>query len=232
MAASNAALKRSEDLLLEDAGKLESTGVIKRAAGRPADLQKVVLAMGDLFLADSAPLMAKFNIGKIIHLLERPGRVRVDPLPTADGCLLDAAREVLSNVALHSEGYKRFSEGLQSVFGRLEWYTGRGGAFASINFEQNHRHALLVGPGAVEHRTDVRIGMTVLGSYTRFPDHDQFHSRVFIPLSFGEYRFGNDRWVSAGPGDVLFNAAGRQCAIRCTREPLVMLWCQIEGRDR
>ncbi|MGK9286597.1 dimethylsulfonioproprionate lyase family protein [Sinorhizobium meliloti] len=228
MATPSASLKLSEDLLLEVSGGLKE-GPEPRGAGRPAELQEVILALGDLRLTNSVPSMAKFNLGLVLTLLEKPGPVLAGPHAETSGSLIEGARKALADAARLSEGHNRLSAGLKSLMGRLEWYRGRGGPYASANFAHSHMHALLVGPGALEHRTDLRIGLTVLGPYTRFPDHDQLYSRVFLPLSSGEFRFGDDDWVRSAAGEVLFNGAGRQCAFRCTGNAMVLLWCHIEG---
>ncbi|QLL61508.1 hypothetical protein FKV68_08635 [Sinorhizobium mexicanum] len=188
--------------------------------------------MGDILLKESVPLMAKFTAGKLIGLLDRRGVVLDIAKPECDTSLTSIACAILRDAALHSASHRRLSTGLQSLIGRLNWYRGRGGPFGSVKFEDNHIHALLAGPRALEHREDLRIGLTVLGPYTRFPDHNQFHSRVFLPLSDGEFRFGEGEWVRADIGDVMFNAAGYQCAIRCTRNPMLLLWCQLEAPER
>lgn len=137
---------------------------------------------------------------------------------------MEDAELAFKQTARYSVGSKRLADSLGPIIGRLDWYKGRGGAFESVNFHKNHSHALLIGPGGLEHRTNLRMGMTVLGPYTRFPDHDQRRSRVFLPLSAGEFGFGDEDWITASGGQVLFNGAGQGCAIRCTHSPLVMLW--------
>lgn len=229
MATPSASLKLSEDLLLEVSSGLKEEPE-PRGVGRPAELQEVILALGDLRLANSVPSMAKFNLGLALTLLEKRGPVLAGAhAETSGSSLIEGARKALADVARLSEGHNRLSVGLRSLMGRLEWYRGRVGPYASANFVHSHLHALLVGPGALEHRTDLRIGLTVLGPYTRFPDHDQHYSRVFLPLSSGEFRFGDDDWVRSAAGEVLFNGAGRQCAFRCTGNAMVLLWCHIEG---
>jgi hypothetical protein len=92
---------------------------------------------------------------------------------------LEDAELALKQTARHSVGFKGLADSLGPI-SRLDWYKGRGGAFESVNFHKNHSHALLIGPGGLEYRTDLRMWMTVLGPYTRFPDHDQRRSRVLL----------------------------------------------------
>ncbi|RFB87561.1 hypothetical protein B5K11_26880 [Rhizobium leguminosarum bv. trifolii] len=227
--AQRVAITRNADLLVRDPTELDSAPKRAWGASRPRELQEVLTSLGDVLLADSVPLMAKFNAAKIIGMLDKSGPILAEPSGMPGNRLTELAKTALSTVCNQSPAHRSLVIALLAVFGRLDWYKGKYGPFGSVNFEENHQHALLVGPGALEHRTDLRIGLTVLAPYTRFPDHHQNHSRVFLPLTFGEFRFGDDDWIYSSNGEVLFNPAGRQCAIRCTAKPLVTLWCHIEG---
>lgn len=226
--AQRVAMKRNADLLLRDPTELDSAPKRAWGAGRPRELQEVLTSLGDVLLAESVPLMPKFNAAKIISMLDRPRPTLAEPNAISDARLTELAKTTLSAVCNQAPARRSLVTALLAIFGRLDWYKGKHGPFGSVNFGENHQHALLVGPGALEHRTNLRIGLTVLAPYARFPDHHQTHSRVFLPLTFGEFRFGDDDWMYSSYGEVLFNEAERQCAIRCTAKPLVTLWCQIE----
>ncbi|MGO4567968.1 dimethylsulfonioproprionate lyase family protein [Rhizobium sp. 2YAF20] len=187
-------------------------------------------AVGNLLFAAHVPLMAKFTAGKIMDMLQRAGPILTDPAAGSAHShpLVELSRRELEAVSAVAPGCRALVSPLLEMFHQLEWFAGDEGPYCSINFRQHHIHALLVGPGGLEHRTDLRIGLTVLSPYTRFPDHRQFHSRVFLPLSLGEFLFGDGHWAAADPGDVLFNGAGQQCAMRCTATPMVVLWCHVE----
>lgn len=216
------------DLLLRTSTARDSARARSRGAGRPPELQQTLQAFGNLILADTVPMMAKFIGGKIVHLLDRTGSIVVGAPPALDHPLLRAIETILREARGGSSAYQTLNNNLLALLTNLEWYQGRPGAFASRNFQDSHLHALLLGPDGLEHRADVQIGLTVLGPYTRFPDHRQRSSRVYLPLSPGEFRLGEDGWLKAGPGEVLFNEAGGEFAMRCTSRSLLTLWCSAE----
>lgn len=104
------------------------------------------------------------------------------------------------------------------------------GPFASLDFERSHAHAVIVGPGGIEERNDVRIGLTALAPYTRFPDHTQYQARAFLALSSMDFCSESDSWKKLGIGDVSYSGAGELVALLCTTKPLLMLWCNAERR--
>ncbi|ACI59676.1 conserved hypothetical protein (plasmid) [Rhizobium leguminosarum bv. trifolii WSM2304] len=223
---------RNDDPLLRDPSVEELAPARRaRAGSRPHELQRVLTAFGSLLLGDAVPLMAKFNAAKIIGMLDQPGPCIIERKKFAGDRLDGVAKEALCEVRDRSKALASLADALLEILGGLEWFRGRDGTYGSVNFAQNHKHALLIGPGAIEHRTDLRIGLTILAPYTRLPDYYQSHARVFLPITRGEFRFGDEGWVASGDGDVLFNAGGRQCAIRCTSVPLINMWCHIESRE-
>ncbi|MGO4317908.1 dimethylsulfonioproprionate lyase family protein [Agrobacterium sp. MCAB5] len=229
LAGKSAALKWQEDLLLAGSSLMETRPSRTRRVGRPVELSEIQQLLGDILLAYNVPLMAKFNAGKIMTLLDRAGIVISDTAPASPQPLLDSGREILRKLCQDGGQYGALARGLLRLMDRIEWTRGGGGPFASLDFGRSHLHALLVEPEATEHRTDLRVGLTLMAPYTRFPDHRQYHSKVFLPLTMGEFRFGDEHWLGAGQGDILFNGAGRLCAIRCTGRPLFILWCHLQA---
>ncbi|CCM79997.1 MULTISPECIES: dimethylsulfonioproprionate lyase family protein [Rhizobium] len=230
MAGISASGKLGDDLLIEDRHLLDGTPRRKWDSARPAELQAIILALGDILLAEPVPLMAKFTAGKIINLLGARGAATVESCTSDELSCLQQIKALLAEASATSPSYKSLTDGLLAVVDRVDWFKRRAGAFASVNFEQSHSQGILLGPGALEHRLDVVLGLTFLGPYTRFPDHMQKQARVFLPLSIGEFRFGEEEWKSAGVGDVLFNPASSTCAMRCTQKSLLVLWCHLEGQ--
>ncbi|MEY9718097.1 dimethylsulfonioproprionate lyase family protein [Sinorhizobium fredii] len=115
---------------------------------------------------------------------------------------------------------------LAELHPNLRWYRSATGPFASVNFARDHAHALLVGPGGIEERDDVEVGLTVMGPFSRFPDHHRPHPSVFLAVSRAEVRVGDTDWTTCSPGEIFFVDEGSKIALRCTRDPLLLLWCQ------
>ncbi|XUM52030.1 dimethylsulfoniopropionate lyase (plasmid) [Rhizobium sp. YTU87027] len=220
-------VQRYEDLLLNDESEPAKRRVsaLNRSA-RPRPLEIVLNAVGDMLLSAHAPVMASFVAGKVYQRLQQPG-------PINDGFQAgfdvgDHFTRAIDNIRTSLPHLSDAAESLAELKETLLWRSSRSGPFASLKFEQSHAHAILAGPGGLEERSDVRVGVTLMAPYSRFPDHVQFHSRVFLLLSDGEICFDLSNWFRANAGTIFFNEAGRQFAMRCTSEPLLAIWCHVE----
>ncbi|MBB4195927.1 hypothetical protein GGE45_005989 [Rhizobium aethiopicum] len=220
-------IRPGADLLLNDEEKpayirLHDLGRERR----PRPLQEFLNDIGGLMLSADAPAVASFVAGKVLQRLLKTGKVRPegDPLPGVPGGLDDAIGEL----AKSGRKYEAIAGQFKSLADKLLWRRGRTGPFASLNFGNTHSHAVLVGPGGLEERADLRVGVIYMDRYTRFPDHVQTQPRAFILLSPGEICLGDSQWFSAATGTVFANDAGQSFAIRCTAQPLLAVWCQVE----
>jgi hypothetical protein len=224
---SDRSVTRSADLLLNDDSEPARRQVSQQGAGyRPSDLQEVLNVVGDVLLSPQAPDMAGYVAGNVYRRLEKRGSVR--EASATDLKPPEHLQRALANVAASLPRFAAIKDSLFNVAERLTWRRGRGGPFASLNFETAHAHAVIVGPGGMEERSDVRLGLTLMAPYSRFPDHVQFHSRVFMLLSDGEVCLDDSNWFRAIAGTIFFNEAGRKFAMRCTAEPLLAIWCHVE----
>jgi quercetin dioxygenase-like cupin family protein len=190
---------------------------------RPSALQSLITAAGNLLLAHDVPTMAKYTAGKIHHTLSKPSS-----LYSAGGNTLPASRylsEVLKQASPLGSPLSALAEAIEVIAPDLRWYRSKTGPFASVNFVLGHAHALVAGPGGIEERDDVHMGVTVMAPYSRFPDHRRKHPTVFLALSRVEVWSGENDWVVLPPGGTFFIDAGTEIAIRCTGNPLLLLWC-------
>ncbi|MBX5151144.1 hypothetical protein HJB78_09080 [Rhizobium lentis] len=220
-------IRPGADLLLNDEEKpayirLHDIGRERR----PRPLQEFLNDIGGLMLSAEAPAVASFVAGKVLQRLLKTGKVRPegDPLPGVPGGLDDA----IGHLAKSGRKYEAIAGQFKSLADKLLWRRGRTGPFASLNFGNTHSHAVLIGPGGLEERADLRVGVIYMDRYTRFPDHVQTQPRAFILLSPGEICLDDSQWFSAATGTVFANDAGQSFAIRCTAQPLLAVWCQVE----
>ncbi|ANK95358.1 MULTISPECIES: dimethylsulfonioproprionate lyase family protein [Rhizobium] len=220
-------IRPGADLLLNDEEKpayirLHDIGRERR----PQPLQEFLNDIGGLMLSAEAPAVASFVAGKVLQKLLKTGKVRPEGGPllgVPEG--LDGA---ISHLAKSGRKFEAIAGQFKSLADKLLWRRGRTGPFASLNFGNTHSHAVLVGPGGLEERADLRVGVIYMDRYTRFPDHVQTQPRAFILLSPGEICLGDSQWFSAATGTVFANDAGQSFAIRCTAQPLLAVWCQVE----
>ncbi|MBD9541494.1 hypothetical protein IB276_18740 [Ensifer sp. ENS04] len=202
----------------------EGHGPIAVWGHRPLALQEVINTLGNLLLAHDVPSMSRYTAGKIFHELSKPA-----PMFGVGGNALPASDYLgqALGVAIKGGGpLAELAKAINSIAPDLRWYRSRTGPFASINFVRGHAHALMVGPGGMEERDDVHIGATIMAPYGRFPDHRRKHPTVFLALSRAEVRLNDEDWIVRSPGGVFFSDEGQEFAMRCTGNPLLLLWCQ------
>ncbi|MGR9408119.1 dimethylsulfonioproprionate lyase family protein [Rhizobium leguminosarum] len=217
--------RRCADPFLNPGTEIEKAMGISRRP-RPESLQQVIDAMGNFLLSSGAATMARFEGANVVHLLQERGAIQSRSNQSNTCLLRKECSEALERLAPTSTDGHDLAHGIMDLLDDLDWYRGRSGPYASANFDHDHAHAILVGRGGIEERSDLRIGLTVMGPYTRFPDHEQTSSRVVLVLSEGEFQSDRSGWFREQVGSSIFYPAGRQFAMRCTARPLLTLWCQ------
>jgi hypothetical protein len=174
--------------------------------------------------------MASFVAGKVFQKLERTGTLR-DKRPHDTG-IPSGLEAALQNAIAARDIYAEVAQSVWRLADALVWIRGRSGPFASLNFERAHAHSVIVGPGGLEDRADIRVGLTYMEPYSRFPDHVQRFSRAFLLLSPCELSIAGESWFSTGIGGVFAAEAGQSFAMRCTTTPLLAVWCHVEEIGR
>lgn len=109
-----------------------------------------------------------------------------------------------------------------------------GGPAASENFAQSHANAMIVGPGGLEPRTDVWLGVSLLAPHVRYPDHHHAPEEVYLVMSPGEFSQGTGPWFEPGVGGSFHNPPGILHAMRSGATPLLAFWLlrPAEAPDR
>lgn len=100
---------------------------------------------------------------------------------------------------------------------------------ASGNFEDGHANAMLLGPGGLEERGDVWLGVSLMAPDVRYPDHDHAPEETYLVLSEGEFRQGEGNWFSPGIGGSFYNRPGIKHAMRSLETPLFAFWALRAG---
>ena len=106
----------------------------------------------------------------------------------------------------------------------LRWVRRPGDATASADFAEGHANAMIAGPGGLEPRRDVWLGVSLLAPHVRYPDHDHAPEEVYLVLSDGEFRQGDGDWFRRGIGGSFHNVPGILHAMRAGAAPLLALW--------
>lgn len=87
-----------------------------------------------------------------------------------------------------------------------------------------HATGMIIGPGGAEDREDVWIGMTIMGPNVRYPDHSHPPEEVYLALSNGAFRQGENEWFDPGIGGVFHNPPGIVHGMRSGDAPMLALW--------
>ncbi|WP_323717123.1 dimethylsulfonioproprionate lyase family protein [Paracoccus aminovorans] len=106
----------------------------------------------------------------------------------------------------------------------LCWRRHSGGDTASANLAESHANAMLLGPGGIEDRRDLWLGLSVLAPQTRYPDHHHAPEETYLVLSPGQFRHGDSDWFEPGMGGSFYNPPGIVHAMRSGDAPLFALW--------
>jgi quercetin dioxygenase-like cupin family protein len=98
------------------------------------------------------------------------------------------------------------------------------------NFHDGHANALVVGPGGLEDREDVWLGLSLLAPHVRYPDHRHPPEEVYVSLAGGSWWNSNMNWTTPGPGGLIYNQPNVLHAMRTADEPLLAIWCLWVGK--
>lgn len=114
----------------------------------------------------------------------------------------------------------------------LDWRPRTGDASASENFAEGHANTMIVGPGGLEERRDVWLGVSLLAPHVRYPDHDHAPEETYLVLSDSEFMHGDSGWFSPGIGGSFYNPPGIRHAMRAGDTPLFAFWALLPGRAK
>jgi hypothetical protein len=138
----------------------------------------------------------------------------------------------------HSPSIARIIDAFDAIEPRLFWAPRKAsGPHASANWPEGHANATIVGPGGLEGRSDVHIGVSLLAPHVRYPDHNHSPEEVYLVLSPGRFQHGGSGWFEPGIGGVLYNEPNLQHAMASDAAPLLATWLLWQGglydqRDR
>lgn len=83
---------------------------------------------------------------------------------------------------------------------------------------------MIIGPGGIEERRDVAIGVSLLGPHVRYPDHNHAPEEVYLVLSPGRFKHGDEDWVEPRIGGIFHNSPHLWHAMASDEVPLFALW--------
>jgi len=157
---------------------------------------------------------------------------RVEPQRTGSGSrqpVCEHLDPMLDSLAAHPE-LGEVAQAFQAVEPALEWRPRGTNETASANFPTSHANAVFVGPGGIEQRSDIWIGVSLLAPHVRYPDHDHAPEETYLVLSEGEFRQADGDWFSPGVGGSFYNRPGILHTMRSGDGPLLAIWALWNDR--
>ncbi|MEO5614264.1 MAG: dimethylsulfonioproprionate lyase family protein [Cypionkella sp.] len=106
----------------------------------------------------------------------------------------------------------------------LRWQRRASADPSDVAFWNGHANALILGPGGMEERDDVWLGVTVMAPGTLYPDHSHPPAEVYLPLSAGEWWNAGMDWTDPGTAGFIYNPSGILHAMRAGQVPFLALW--------
>lgn len=207
-----------------------------QGAGRSPALQAVIAALPAAFApevaageraAPGAPgldAVGRAALSLALARLAEPGpKGQPRGLALAMATLLPKA---LAPLQSRSDALAPLAEALLALAPDMAWTVRtRIGPHASPDFATRHANTLLVGPGGLEERGDVWLGLSLMAPGIRYPDHDHPPEEVYLTLSEGDFWHAGEDWLPRQPGQTFYNRPGILHAMRAgAAAPFLALW--------
>jgi hypothetical protein len=91
-------------------------------------------------------------------------------------------------------------------------------------FWNGHANAMIMGPGGIEERDDLWIGVTLMAPDITYVDHDHPPEEVYLSLSPGQWWNAEMDWTDPGMTGLIYNPPGIRHAMRSGAKPFLALW--------
>ena len=98
----------------------------------------------------------------------------------------------------------------------------------SAAFANGHANSLIVGPGGIENRKDVWVGLSLLAPDVRYPNHGHPPEEVYLLLTEGRFCQEEQKWCTVGVGGTFYNRPNIIHAMSSPKStPLLAVWCLL-----
>ncbi len=193
---------------------------------RPADLSHFLLgALAELAHrapAGSPELAVSRTLVSRIKTVGQPGQGAPEPLPEPLPVVdrwLGPASELARTGPAAAVGIA-----LAPLLPCLAFRRRKGADPANAAFYDGHANAMILGPGGIEERGDLWIGLTLMAPGTLYVDHDHPPEEVYLALTPGEWWNARMDWTDPGPEGLIYNPPGIRHAMRAGATPFLALW--------
>jgi quercetin dioxygenase-like cupin family protein len=115
-------------------------------------------------------------------------------------------------------------QAIAALDSRLQWYRRRTADVKDDVFWNGHANAMILGPGGLEVRDDVWIGVTLMAPDVVYVDHQHPPEEVYLALTAGEWWNSDMDWTEPGAGGLIYNPPGILHAMRSGPQPFLAVW--------
>ena len=174
----------------------------------------------DRFATD---IRSRNSIMQLFAQLDVPGETR-----TSTGKRLPVCERFLGNAletAATNPGLARMVARFKDIEPSMEWnWRSTYDNSASENFLVSHANGMIAGPGGLEERKDLWLGVTLMAPRVRYPDHKHAPEETYLVMSEGEFKQADNDWFAPGLGGSFYNPPGIKHAMRSGNRPLFAFW--------
>jgi len=183
-------------------------------------LERTQAAIAARVQPDTGPARA---MHRVATALASPAQQRSSPVPR----LLPACtflHPAITTLEQHAPDLAPLADALRGIAPELAW---RQRSSDDPAFMDGHANVALVGPEphALEQRSDVRVGISLMAPGITYPDHRHPPEEVYIVLSEGDWRQESGPWHTPGIGGIVYNPHDIVHAMRSGSSPLLAIWC-------
>jgi quercetin dioxygenase-like cupin family protein len=140
--------------------------------------------------------------------------------------------QALRNVRSSRDVFAPIAQSFERLEHLITWTRRSKGPNASANVMDGHANAMVVGPGGLEDRPDVHIGLTIMAPHVRYFDHRHPPEETYLILTPGSYWHGEDTdWFEPRVGSSFYNTPNIIHAMRSHDVPLLAVWCLRDAKD-
>lgn len=107
---------------------------------------------------------------------------------------------------------------------QLSWWRRNTADPSDTAFYNGHANASIIGPGGLEERDDVRVGVSLMAPQVLYPVHEHPPEEVYLSFTSGEWWNTGLDWNEPGSGGTIYNPPGIAHAMRSGAKPLLALW--------
>lgn len=198
---------------------------------RAGTVEEAIDAARAAFEARARDPQAAASVARIFGALREP--LEGEGAAPARLPVCDLLAEAADPSRFTDPAMRRLAAALLRLDPVLAWRRRGGEATnASASFQDGHANAMIAGPGGVEVRRDVWLGVSLLAPGVRYPDHDHAPEETYLVLSGGEFSQNDGPWFEPGVGGSFHNPPGIRHAMRAGPAPLLAVWALWADRPQ